>query len=149
MVAHLTLVSLMDMFTIILLFLLQAFSVEGEAFTTSEKFKLPLSTAQEEFRPRLTVQVTRSEILVEGMKVMEAGEEAAKGDMLLRPLFEELEREAEKSLFIAGANPEVELSREVVILGDRTIPFALLERVMFTCGQVGYNNISLAVTRDE
>ncbi|MFZ3071823.1 MAG: biopolymer transporter ExbD, partial [Thermodesulfobacteriota bacterium] len=84
------------------------------------------------------------DIVVEGERVagtdFEAGEE-----LLIEPLYARLKKEAEKTLFIAGVNPSLELSREVVILGDRRIPFNLLQKVMYTCGQVGYNNISLAV----
>ena len=66
--------------------------------------------------------------------------------MLFRsPLYEALKKEAEKSIYIAGVNKDVALSREVILLGDRNIPFLALEKIMYTCGQVGYNNIRLAV----
>jgi biopolymer transport protein ExbD len=147
-VASLGLTSLMDMFTIILIFLLHTFSAEGEMVTTSEKFQLPLSSSDELYTARLTIVVTPKFIIVENKKIMKI-EDIDKKSLLITPLFQSLEDKAKKSLFIAGLNPELELGREVVIQGDRGIEFRLLERVMYTCGQVGYNNIALAVIRDE
>lgn len=148
-VAYLSMVSLMDMFTIVLLFLLQSFSTESETFAVSPKFKLPASTARETFKSRLTVQITSTEIIVDGKKVADIADVPEKGDMLIKPLEQELNALTNRSAFIAEANPSVKLTREVIILGDKGIPFSLLEKVMFTCGQVGYNNIYLAVTSVE
>jgi len=143
-VAYLSLVSLMDMFTIILIFLMHSFSTSGETVTTTQEFRLPVSTATEAIKPRLLVQITAKDIVVEGERVTGTDTAAAEG-LMIEPLYLRLKKEAEKTLFIAGVNPSLELSREVVILGDRRIPFNLLQKVMYTCGQVGYNNISLAV----
>lgn len=148
-VAYLSIVSLMDMFTIVLLFLLQSFSTESETFAISPKFRLPTSTASETFKSRLTVQITLKDIIVDGKKIAEVKDVQEKGDMLVKSLKEELSSLANRSAFIAEANPSVKLTREVIILGDKGIPFSLLKKVMFTCGQVGYNNIYLAVTSIE
>lgn len=144
-VAYLTLVPLMDMFTIILIFLLHSFSAGSDTFATNPTFKLPLSTSSEELRPRVTVQITAGDIIVEGRRVAGVDEVSAGKDMLIGPLFEELEKQARKSVLIADINPTLELRKELVILGDRSIPFSLLQKVMYTCGQVGYNAIELAV----
>ncbi len=144
-VAYLSLVSLMDMFTIILIFLLHSFSAEGETYASSPRFKLPLSTSTEEFRSRLSVQITTTDIIVEGRKVAEIKAIGAGGEMLIAPLFDELEAHALKTILIAGMNPSLDLKKEVVVFGDRSIPFYLLQKVMYTCGQVGYNAIELAV----
>ena len=147
-VAYLNLNSLMDMFTIILIFLLVSFSAEGESVTSSDKFKLPTSTSEEPIRPRLLLQITQEEIIVEG-KVIVLLKDIDPEVMIIKELYAELQEQAKTSIFIAGENVELELNREVVLLGDRTTPFKMLERLMFTCGLVGYNNISLAVTRKE
>ena len=143
-IAYLGMVSLMDMFTIILIFLLHTFSAEGEAVTSTKDFRLPVSTSVAEYRSRLTVMVTSRSIMVEGVKVVDL-KDLSTDELLIEPLFKVLTEEAKKSLFIAGINPELALNREVIIQGDRKISFELLQRVMFTCGQVGYNNIALAV----
>ncbi len=135
----------MDMFTIILIFLLHSFSATGDTFSTSPTFKLPISTSTEQFQPRVTVQITADDIIVEGIKVAEVKNIPTGGELLIMPLYEELEKHARKSIFIAGINPSLELKKEVVVMGDRSIPFSILQKVMYTCGQVGYNSIELAV----
>ena len=38
---------------------------------------------------------------------------------------------------------------KITIQGDRDIPFEVLKKIMFTCGQVGFNNMLLAVHQEE
>ncbi len=145
LVAYTSMTSLMDMFTIILMFLLSTFSADTANISASKKFTLPQSTATAPYKQRLGIQITTDEILVEGIVVTTVREALASEELLIGPLHEALEAEAKKSIFIAESNLEMELSREVVIQGEKSIPFKLIERVMFTSGQIGYNNISLAV----
>lgn len=136
----------MDMFTIILLFLLQTFSAEGEAFTVSETFKLPESSAIAPITPELMVQITNDEIIVEGKVVVNIQDiRIESGAPLIKPLENALTEIAKQSVYIAKRNEELELSRTVIIMGDRRISFEILEAVMYTAGRVGYNNLSLAV----
>lgn len=144
-VAYASMTSLMDMFTIILMFLLSTFSADTANISSSDKFTLPESTATTPYVHRLGIQVTTDEILVEGVVVTTVGEALASTELLIKPLHKALEDEAKKSIFIAESNSEMELSREVVIQGEKSIPFKLVEKIMFTSGQIGYSNISLAV----
>lgn len=145
-IAQLNITALMDMFTIILLFLLQTFSAEGQAFTSTETFKLPESTAVAPITPELMVQITQDEIIVEGKVVVDLKDIRLGGDTpLIKPLEDALTEIAKQSVYIAKRNEELELSRTVIIMGDRRIPFELLEAIMYTSGRVGYNNLSLAV----
>ena len=70
-VAYLSITSLMDMFTIILLFLLHGFSQDEGAFAISQKLTLPVSTSIEAVRPKLTIQITEKELIIEGKKVID------------------------------------------------------------------------------
>jgi len=145
-VGTVTLTSMMDMFTAILFFLLASYSAQGDILTVDPRFKLPMSTATQPPRLRLIVQATPDDIMVEGRRVSGVKEALREGGFLIKPLFDELNEQAKKSEFIAAKNKAVKFTGETVIQGDKTIPFALLERIMFTCGQAGYNTISLAVT---
>lgn len=144
-VAYASMTSLMDMFTIILIFLLSTFSADTANISASSKFKLPDSTAKAPYKQRLGIQITTDEILVEGIAVTTVAEALKSKELLIPALHLVLEKEAKKSIFIAQSNSEMELSREVIIQGDKGTPFQLIEKIMFTCGQIGYNNISLAV----
>lgn len=144
-VAYASMTSLMDMFTIILIFLLSTFSADTANISSSKKFTLPDSTATTPYKQRLSIQITTDEILVEGVVVTTVDDALKSEELLIKPLHKALEDEAKKSIFIAQSNSEMELSREVVIQGEKSIPFKLIEKIMFTSGQIGYNNISLAV----
>ncbi len=145
----LSLTSLMDMFTIILLFLLVSFTSEGEVVSASPKFKLPVSTAQKKPEQKLTVQITSDEILVDGNKVADTKEFLDNEDYTIRPLLEALNRNIKKVEYVAQRSSDFVFKGDVTIQGDQKIPFVLLEKVMFTCGEAGYGNISLAVMSRE
>ena len=136
---------MMDMFTIILLFLLASYSAEGDMLAVGPDLKLPVSTATEASKINLLIQITSDDIIVDGVSVAE-NKDALKGeDLLIKPLFEALNKNTMKMGFIAKDNPSLRFTGELVIQGDKKIPFLLLEKIMYTCGQAGYNNISLAV----
>ncbi len=141
----LTITSLMDIFTIILLFLLKSYSAEGDILAVDPKLRLPVSTSRETPRMRLIVQISTDAIIVDGVKVSDLDGVLKGKDLLIKPLLDALNKSAQKTEFIARNNPAVKFTGEVLIQGDRRIPFVVLEKVMFTCGQAGYNSIALAV----
>ncbi|MBI5235308.1 MAG: biopolymer transporter ExbD [Deltaproteobacteria bacterium] len=144
--AAISLTSMMDMLTIILLFLLKSFASEGQALTSDARLKLPVSSAVQAPKQTLIVQVNNEDIIVDGVKVADAKQSLVEKNLLIKPLLDELNRQAKKTEYIASKNPNVRFTGEILIQGDRQIPFVLLEKLMFTCGQAGYNGISLAVT---
>ncbi len=147
--ATLSLTALMDVFTIILLFLLKSYSAEGDIMSIDSKLVLPVSTATEITRTSLLLQVTPDDIIVEGEKVISVKEASAGKEMLVEPLYEKLNEIAKRTEYIARSNKALDFTGLIVIQGDKRIPFRLLEKVMYTSGQAGYNGISLAVTKRE
>jgi biopolymer transport protein ExbD len=145
-VPGLSLTSMMDMLTTILLFLLKSYSSEGEIVTSDPRLKLPVSISTQAPRPRLLVQISIDDIIVDGVRVAGVEESVKSKDFLIKPMHDELNKHAKRAEFIAMNNPDVKFTGEVLVQGDKSIPFALLEKIMFTCGQAGYNGISLAVT---
>jgi len=148
-VTTLTLTSMMDMFTIILLFLLKSYSAEGDILTADPKLKLPVSTSKEPSKMKLIIQITNEEIMVDGIKVTEIAKNMDDGEFLIKPLFDTLNKNRIKTEFISKNNPSIKFKGEVLIQGNREIPFSLLEKVMYTSGQAGYSSISLAVISRE
>lgn len=139
----LNLVSLMDIFTILLLFLLIHVSGESEEIPLPEIVSLPASTATARPEPVTTVYVTAKEILVEDKKVADVRDVLGGKDMPIAGLERELSHQAEKS------RPEDESKGKVIIMGDKSIPFTLLRRVMNSCARAGYPAITLAVIQKE
>jgi len=145
----LSLTSMMDMFTIILLFLLVNYSAEGIVVTDPKKLSLPLSTSQKTPIRKLDIQITVEDIIVEGVKVMNTKDAMESQDYSIKPLLDSLNENTKKVEFIAKNNPSFKFTGEVMIQGDKGIPFILLEKIMYTCGQAGYGGISLAVISRE
>lgn len=139
------LIPLIDIFTNILLFLLMSYSAEGNILTVDPKFKLPVSTSRQNPKLKLVLQVTEDAIIMEGARITEVRGVMAVTDLSITPLYEALNENTKKVEYIARNNPSFKFTGDVIIQGDKKIPFLLLEKIMYTCGQAGYNNISLAV----
>lgn len=138
--ATFNLVSLMDIFTILVFFLLVN-SSDGEVLPSTRSVELPESVAEDKPRETVLVMVTGEDILVQGNKVLKVSEVANLKGNLVAPLKAALEAENSKAL----RQPEGVVNREVTIMGDRLTSFKVLKKVMATCTQAGYGKISLAV----
>ncbi|HTN44269.1 MAG TPA: biopolymer transporter ExbD [Nitrospiria bacterium] len=145
----LTLTSLVDLFTNLVLFLLYNFSGEASAIPAAEHMKLPESLAQLTPQTTLTVMITRSDILVDGTKVAEIGQVLKESDLLIPALKKEMDYAAERGKYFSNISAGKPFEGRVTILGDKNIPFRLLEKVMYTCSQAEFGQIDLAVIQKE
>ncbi len=138
----LNLVSLMDIFTILVFFLLVN-SSDVEVLPNAKEIQLPESIAEQKAKETVVILIGDEDIIVQGTPVVKVADVmAAKGNDIpqLREALKSqndrvLRREAQED--IAG--------REVTIMGDKDIPYRLLKKVMATCSQSEYGQISLAV----
>jgi len=145
----LTLTSLVDLFTNLVLFLLYNFSGEAAAIPSAERMKLPESLAQLAPHTTLTIMITQSDILLDGIKVAEIETVMKESDLLIPALKKEMDYSAERGKYFANLNGGKPFEGRVTILGDKQIPFRLLEKVMFTCSQAQFGQIDLAVIQKE
>jgi len=136
------LVSLMDIFTILVFFLLVN-SSDGEVLPTQKSVKLPESVAEEQPRMALVVMINDTDIMIHGKvitsteAVLTAGSESP--DLLKTALQAELGKAARQD---KNGKP---LRHEATIMGDRDIPYKVLKQVMASCTEAGFSRISLAV----
>ncbi|MBN2030138.1 biopolymer transporter ExbD [bacterium] len=146
--ARLQLTSMMDMFTIILVFLLKIYSTHGQLINPSEDLTLPSSKVQQLPELGLDVTVSSDWILVNGKPVEQTQNIIEQEGYIIPRLQEELLRystEAEKMEILYGA----EFSGKATIQGDKHLPYRLLIKVMATCGQSNFPNMRLVVYREE
>ena len=142
----LNLVSLMDIFTIILLFLLFNVSGEEEAITVPDIVRLPVSIASVKPVPVTTVYITADSILVGDKKVADT-QDVMKSD---EPGIVSLENELIMQMSQDEQDADKEGNRrKIIIMGDKMIPFTILNKVMYTCSWAGYQTLSLAVIQKE
>jgi biopolymer transport protein ExbD len=138
----LNLVSLMDIFTILVFFLLVN-SSDVEVLPNAKDVQLPESIAETKARESVVILVTDREILVQGRVVGRVEEVLASDALIIPALRDELVAQAARSLL--GNDEDAAAEREVTIMGDKEIPYHLLKRVMATCTDADYGRLSLAV----
>ncbi len=140
------LISMMDILTVLLLFLLKSYSASGQGMVPPAGVLLPTSTAQEPPQPSLVVVIDDDRILVDDQKVATVQDALSGEGLEIAPLTARLQsvREAEATAANAAHRP-LPPSRLATIQGDRDIEFRLLKRVMYTLNQNGYGDVSLAV----
>jgi len=140
--AALNLVSLMDIFTILVFFLLVN-SAEVETLPNAKDIQLPESIAEEKANETVVIVISDEDIIVQGLPVakvadvmkLQGNDIPELRQALLSQNDRVLRREARED--IAG--------REVTIMGDKDISYKLLKKVMATCTASDYGRISLAV----
>jgi biopolymer transport protein ExbD len=137
----LNLVSLMDIFTILVFFLLVNAS-DGEILPTNKSVELPESISEQQPRVTVTIMVNEENILLHGQVIASVATVMQEQGNYSRLLQAALVKQAGDTLNSSGNQDE---RREATIMGDKYIPFRLLKKVMATCTKAGFNRISLAV----
>jgi biopolymer transport protein ExbD len=137
------LVSLIDVFTILIFFLLSGAS-GVELLPSPKAVKLPQSTAETSPRDTVVVIVSAAEIVVDGRRVAQVSDVlASKGD-LIDGLKLELDHQASRA--VVRKENEAQ-SKAVTIMGDKDIPYQLLRKVMYTAARANFSDVSFAVRR--
>ncbi|RKZ09872.1 hypothetical protein DRQ32_07725 [bacterium] len=139
--------SMMDILTVLLLFLLKSFVVEGEVITPVPGVQLPESSSETTPQSAVVIAIFDDNIMIDSELIASISNENAEADLLIAALADRLDEALEKSLLIAerrGEDPDA-FEGQIAIQGDRQIEFEILQRVMYTCNASGYENISLAV----
>jgi biopolymer transport protein ExbD len=140
---------MIDMFTILLVFLLKSYSAEGQIMTIARDLRLPKSTATLPPKTTSIVAITREWVLLDGRPIVRNSEVLAKGDLVIPSLLKELQDLRALTEGIGQLGTATTFSGNITIQGDQATPFELLKRVMVTCGRMGYNDMNLAVLRAE
>tara|TARA_R110002049_G_scaffold260299_4_gene436130 strand:+ start:2824 stop:3351 length:528 start_codon:yes stop_codon:yes gene_type:complete len=138
----LNLVSLMDIFTILVFFLLVN-SSDVETLPNAKDLQLPESIAEEKAKETVVILIGETDILVQGAPVAKVADVLAMSGNDIAPLREALKSQNDRVLR-REARDDI-AGREVTIMGDREIPYRLLKKVMATCTAADYGQISLAV----
>lgn len=139
--APLNLVSLMDIFTILVFFLLVN-SSSAPQLPNAKDLKLPDSRAQKAPAETLTLVITRTDILVQGRKVADLLTVENSNTLTIEGLETELK-------FIASGEPISESAgeqkgRAITIIGDENTSYEVISKILKTCQRVNYTNIAFA-----
>lgn len=131
------LTSLIDVMTILLVFLLKNFSVEGELITPSKDLELPQSSIEKKAEPMFSVQISKNDLLVNGKPVVKVTSFAEADSLMIPDFYEAI------SSYVGSSK-----SQSVMIEADRELPFNVIKRVMYTCSKAGMKDFSVLVVKE-
>jgi biopolymer transport protein ExbD len=147
--ASVNLISMMDILTVLVLFLLKSYVAGGEVMVPPPGIRLPASTAEQLPQSSLVVAIDGDEILVGSERVVSVADAVSGGGLEIEPLAAHLRSVRQRQDELAQLRGEgAAVARAATIQGDRNIEFRVLERVMFTLNRSGYEDIALAVVRE-
>jgi biopolymer transport protein ExbD len=148
--ASLNITSMMDMFTIILVFLLKSYSADGSILTNADNLVLPNSASKKKpAEVNLQLAVTQDMILLDNQAVVPTADAKNippdENDPVVTKLEERLKAclKQEEEMVLTGALNAVQ--GKIVVQVDKNINFDVLFKIMNTCGKAGYNNMNFAV----
>ncbi len=153
-ITYLNITPMLDMMTILLVFLLKSFSASAENITV-ENLALPSSVSKLNVKPALQLMVTENAILVDQKLVTRLGPngsivdadlpEGAQG-YLIQPLYEALEVKAGyyKQIEEYGGS---KFDGRVAIIADRKTPYQTLFKILYTVGRAEFGLFRLFVQK--
>ncbi len=143
-VPKLNLTPLMDVFTV-LVFFLMANSATVETLQQPKQITLPQSVVEAKPRETVVIFVGKEEVLVQGVPVGRVADIQATPNVEIEAISVRL---AELSESVIGLSTQaIAESQEVTVLADKSIPFSVLKKIMATCTGQGYTRVSLAVVQ--
>ncbi len=144
-VADLNVTPLVDMFVILVLFLVANFSATGEILQMSKDVQLPEAANTDELQIAPAVVISKEEVLVQGALIGRV-DDLTREDYQNIPALEEKLRDLKKQFedLHAAANDSGAFKGDVNIQADKQVTFKIVKRVMYSCAQAGYGNIAFA-----
>lgn len=144
--------SMVDMFVILLVFLLKSYSTSPVNITPQDGLRLPESNISTDPVDVVKLVVSKSGMFVEENRVVELTQGQLPKDAVdatdpqfIRTLYEALDKHAQKAKSIASVNESFEFDGKVLMQVDRELPYELLQKVMYTSMLAGYSDVKLAV----
>jgi biopolymer transport protein ExbD len=145
--AELNLIPLIDILSVMVAFLL-VYSTNVEVVQNAKGVEIPQSNAEVQPKQSVVVMVTKENLFVQGELVATMDQIESSKDRSIEALRAVLER---PMLVDSHADPSGEwlASREITVLADKALPYAIVKKVMTTCTAASYGKISLAVIERE
>lgn len=145
--APFNIVSLMDIFTILVFFLLVNAS-DPTVLPNAKGIEMPQSVAEQKPRVSVVLMLNDEHISLQGEKVVSASDISNNKKSDIQKLQIALQEEMQK--VVANLGEEKDLGpHEITIMGDKEVPFSLIKRVMQICSSAGFEQISLSVIQRE
>jgi biopolymer transport protein ExbD len=144
---------MMDMMTILLVFLIMQFATTAANIVQSSELQIPYSTAKTETSDSVPVLISRNEIVVDGKHVLAlrngqvdpSQKQGGGTGFLISPLLGEMEKHQKRLKAIGARNTQRGFRGEVQVIADKRTPYRTLTEVIYTLGQAEFRNIHFVV----
>lgn len=143
-VSALNLTSLMDVFTILVFFLVMN---SGSEVLDAGGLVLPESVIDTKPNETVVINIGKEDVLVQGEAVVRVADIIAAGPGDVVPVMTRLKELQDR--VIGVRTNAVANSTAITILADKTIPFSVVKQIMSSCTTQGFTRISLAVIQKE
>jgi len=143
---HLALIPFIDMMTIMVVFLL-VHTADTDILPNTKSIQIPQSVAEKRPHETVVVMVTRDSIYVDGQLVGKVSDAERSDALVIEPVKVALKSAADRMLQYTARQDIAE--REVTIMGDKSLPYGLVKKLMATCTEADYGKVSLAVVEKE
>jgi biopolymer transport protein ExbD len=146
--------SMVDMFVILLVFLLKSYSTSAVNITPKEGLRMPESSATTDPVDVVKLIVSEDAVFIEDKKVMDLEKgrlpsaSIDKNDpSFVRILFEALDERAKLAKSISKVNDSFEFDGKILMQADRELSYDILQKIMYTSMMAGYADVKLAVAQ--
>ena len=142
---QLNLIPMIDILSVMVSFLL-VYSTNVEVVQNSKGIEIPQSISEAQPRVTVVVMLTKDDMFVQGERIASIADiQATQGDVIA-PLRDALKR----PMLVGQATSEQDLAdREITVMGDKSLPYEVLKKVMATCTDADYGKLSLAVMQKD
>lgn len=148
----LQLTAMVDMFTILLVFLLKSYTTSSVQMATVDNIHVPLSQSSIEPQEALRMHVSLKGVYIDDEKVLDLVEGKfvktdvdTKDKKFVKRVYDELEKHAKKSRNIASTNVTHEFKGDMILQADQNLDYSILKKLMYTSMLAGYANIKLGL----
>lgn len=167
-VASLSLTAMVDMFTVLVVFLLQNYNTTGEVLYLPKEVQLPKASSIKELKPAHVVTVSEKEVLLDNVRVASFDEVKGQTDWMVKPLYDKVvdvlkqdeinyQNGLKKQLqdVVSGAKKQgeelakPESRKKVTVQADKGIDFLSIKKVMYTATEAGVVEINFAVIKKD
>lgn len=146
--AGLIITSLIDVFVIVLVFLMRSVSSEGNLMTSADNLVLPMSArSKSPTEVSLTIIGDQDNINVDDHAVAKTADVRKQDSLLVPSILKDLERKREEERKAEMLGVIKEATGKVVVQFDKNTPYDIVTKIMATCGYAGYSNIKFAVSK--
>ncbi len=144
---------MMDMMTILLVFLIMQFAASSANITQSDQMQLPYSTSTQVMEDALTIQISANEVTVSNARVMslrnglvdQSQKQGGANGFLITPLFATMSQHRDLQKLIAARDPNRPFTGTVQVIADRRTRYRTLSEIIYTMGQAEFSKMHFVI----